>query len=188
MNASPGRDAGPSTGIAYHETIASSWTERYSRGGFKRRAEFFVGDVLPHVKLNGEWIDVGCGSGFFSRILAARGAKVLGLDGSAGMIEAARSAPPAPGTATPPGYDVKPIEALGDVQGAFDGAICLSVIEYLDDPAAAVRAIARLTKPGAPLLLSAPNRRSSLRRLSAPRPFPPWNPRAISGRARNSRR
>lgn len=164
MSASPGRAAGPSSGIAYHDTIAASWTDRYARGGFKRRAEFFVDDVLPKTAVKGEWIDVGCGSGFFSRILAAKGARVLGLDGSAGMIESARATAPAAGTVEPPRYDVKPIEALGTVEGAFDGAICLSVIEYLDDPAAALAAIAKLTRRGAPFIVSAPNRQSSLRR------------------------
>jgi len=167
MTTAPGRVASPSVaskGIAYHETLASGWTQRYAGGGFKRRADFFVEAVLPKAAIAGDWIDVGCGSGFFSRILAEQGARVLGLDGSAGMIEAARAAP-APGGAEAPRYDVNTVEDLGGVQGAFDGAICLSVIEYLDDPRAAIAAIARLVKPGGRLALSAPNRHSSLRRL-----------------------
>jgi 2-polyprenyl-6-hydroxyphenyl methylase/3-demethylubiquinone-9 3-methyltransferase len=49
------------------------------------------------------------------------------------------------------------------LDGPFDGAICLSVIEYLDDPKASIGAIARLVRPGGRLLLSAPNRHSTLR-------------------------
>jgi len=43
-------------------------------------------------KLNGKKVlDVGCGSGYFSRILTAKGAKVVGIDNSKYQIEIARS-------------------------------------------------------------------------------------------------
>jgi 2-polyprenyl-6-hydroxyphenyl methylase/3-demethylubiquinone-9 3-methyltransferase len=168
MTTAPGRVASPSVstrGIAYHETLAAGWTQRYAGGGFKRRADFFIEAVLPKALVGGDWIDVGCGSGFFSRVLAERGAKVVGFDGSPAMIEAARATATAKGTTEAPRYDVMAIEDLAAVKGSFDGAICLSVIEYVENPRAAIAAIAGLVKPGGRLLLSAPNRHSSLRRL-----------------------
>ena len=80
-----------SQAIGYHDALAEGWTRRYASGGFKRRADFFTSQVLPKTRIAGEWIDVGCGSGFFSRILASAGANVLGVDGSAPMIAAARA-------------------------------------------------------------------------------------------------
>jgi 2-polyprenyl-3-methyl-5-hydroxy-6-metoxy-1,4-benzoquinol methylase len=74
--------ADASDAIAYHESLAAGWTDRYASGGFKRRAAFFTEEVLPRLAPTGEWLDVGCGSGVVSRLLAGAGARVLGLDGS----------------------------------------------------------------------------------------------------------
>ena len=85
--------ANPAAAIAYHDTLAEGWARRYESGGFKRRAEFFLHEVLPRAAVGGRWLDVGCGSGVFSRMLATAGAQVTGVDGSAAMIEAARAIP-----------------------------------------------------------------------------------------------
>ena len=143
MTIAPGGAAAPegSQAIRYHDTLADGWTQRYARGGFKRRADFFTSEVLPKATISGDWIDVGCGSGYFSRILAASGAHVLGVDGSAAMIAAARAFP---GAALPLRYEVRTVESLSQERGAFDGALFLSVMEYLDDPAAGLGAVAGL--------------------------------------------
>ena len=48
-------------------------------------------------------------------------------------------------------------------RGVFDGALLLSVMEYLDDPAASLGVVASLLRPGGTLVLSAPNRHSGVR-------------------------
>ena len=164
MTNAPGEAAAPPSGgeaIRYHDTLADGWTQRYASGGFKRRADFFLSQVLPRAKVAGSWIDVGCGSGYFSRIVAKAGARVLGVDGSAAMIDAARGFS-GPGPA--PTYEVKTVEDLARESGAFDGALFLSVMEYLEDPSASLGAVASLLRPGGTLILSAPNRHSGLRR------------------------
>ena len=142
--------------IAYHETLAAGWSGRYAAGGFKRRAEFFSREVLPRLSPRGDWLDVGCGSGVFSRLLAGTGAKVLGLDGSPAMVEAARKA----GGAR---FEVGRVEDVGALPATFDGAICLSVLEYLETPDRALAAIAGRLKPGGRVAFSLPNRGSTLR-------------------------
>jgi 2-polyprenyl-3-methyl-5-hydroxy-6-metoxy-1,4-benzoquinol methylase len=164
MTTAPVEAAAPDTGspaIAYHDKLASGWTRRYASGGFKRRADFFTQDVLPKAKIAGDWIDVGCGSGVFSRILVGAGAQVIGVDGSDAMISAARAFSPAGST---PRYEVKTVEQLGAETRRYDGAVFLSVMEYLDDPSASLGMVARLLRPGGTLILSAPNRNSGLRR------------------------
>lgn len=146
--------------IAYHDDLATGWSGRYASGGFQRRADFFGREVLPLLAPRGRWIDVGCGSGVFSRILENLGADVLGVDGSSAMIEAARAG----GGAPAPRYEVRTIELLYREPGGFEGVLCLSVIEYLDDPTAGLAILTRLLRPGGVLALSAPNRRSGLRR------------------------
>lgn len=165
MTIAPGGAASPEPGsqaIRYHDTLAESWTERYASGGFKRRADFFTTEVLPKAAISGDWIDVGCGSGVFSRMLAAAGANVLGVDGSAAMIAAARAVPR---SERAPRYEIRTVESLSQERGAFEGALFLSVMEYLDDPAASLGAVAGLVRPGGTLILSAPNRHSGVRRL-----------------------
>src|SRR5579863_4388408 len=150
---------GAGDAIAYHESLAAGWTQRYASGGFRRRADFFATDVLPGLGVSGDWIDVGCGSGVFSRMLAQAGARVLGLDGSPAMVEAARAVSPAAN----PRFEVGRVEDVAALAPVFDGAICLSVLEYVAEPGAALAAIAGRLKPGGRLALSAPNRGSTLR-------------------------
>ena len=148
-----------SDAVAYHEQLASGWSERYASGGMRRRAEFFRAQVLPSLAVSGDWLDVGCGSGVFSRMLAEAGARVLGLDGSPAMVEAARTA--SLGGALR--FEHGRVEDVATLSEAYDGAICLSVIEYLREPQAALAAIAGRLKPGGRLVVSAPNRGSTLR-------------------------
>ena len=145
--------------IAYHETLAAGWSGRYAAGGMRRRANFFTSDVLPRLRASGDWLDVGCGSGVFSRKLGEAGARVLGLDGSPAMVEAARGA----SQGTNCRFEVARVEDVESLSERFDGAVCLSVIEYLERPEAAIAAIAAKLKPGGRLAFSAPNRRSTLR-------------------------
>ncbi len=154
-------NADASDAIAYHEGLAAGWTDRYASGGFKRRAAFFTEAVLPRLAPAGEWLDVGCGSGVFSRLLAGAGARVLGLDGSQAMVDAAR----AHAGKLAARFEVRKVEDVATLEGVFDGAICLSVLEYLERPEAALEAIAGRLRPGAKLALSAPNRGSTLRRV-----------------------
>lgn len=151
--------AGTGDAIAYHELLAAGWSERYASGGFRRRAEFFRAEVLPRLKPAGEWIDVGCGSGVFTRMLGQSGAQVLGLDGSPAMVEAARAVSKAANLR----FEVGRVEDVGALTRSFDGAICLSVLEYMPDPGAALAAIVSRLKSGGGLALSAPNRASTVR-------------------------
>ena len=170
MSSTRGRLASPAPyfeAIAYHDHLAAGWDQRYRRGGFKRRADFFKNKVLPLVRPGGDWLDVGCGTGYFSRLLAERGANVTGVDGSAEMIAAAKSfaADTAEPRYTMPRFAVQNIESLGDQAERFDGVICLNVIEYLTLPESRFADLAAALRPGGTLVVSAPNGRSLVRTL-----------------------
>jgi len=170
MLSTRGRVANPAPffeAIAYHDHLAAGWDQRYRRGGFKRRADFFGNKVLPLVQPHGDWLDVGCGTGYFSRLLAERGASVTGVDGSVEMIAAAKSfaADPAGSRYIMPRFDVQNIESMAERTDRFDGVICLNVIEYLKSPDSSFADLARALRPGGTLVVSAPNRRSLVRRL-----------------------
>jgi len=141
-------------GVDYHERLASGWTDRYAGGGFRRRYDFVAGSVLPDTLAGQNWIDVGCGSGVFTRLLAERGAKALGVDGAAAMVAAAEGGGTAGGALR---YRRAAVEELGGIGERFDGLLCLSVVEYVDDPDAAFADFAALLVPGGRLVMSVPN-------------------------------
>ena len=150
--------------IQHHELLARGWEERYNSGGFKRRAEYFQEQMLPHLDVSGKWLDAGCGSGNFSRVLVEHGASVTGVDAADGMIEAANIlSKDHPDRERLSFAWVGTVEALPDADETYDGVLCLSVLEYLPDPVAAMQEFARVLKPGGQVAVSLANRRSPLR-------------------------
>ncbi len=94
--------------------------------------------------------DVGCGPGHVAAWLAARGARVVGVDLSEGMIEVARSRHPGPE------YRVGSMLALPLDDGGLRGALALYAIIHLDDAERelAMRELARVLEPNGWLLLA----------------------------------
>jgi len=179
------RDGGQSaagTAIALHDALAEEWDAKYARGGFRRRSLFFQREILPLLPLKGHWLDAGCGTGHFSRLLARRGMTVCGVDGSARMISIAVEL--AAKFERPDALRFEPIETverLPFTDRSFSGCICLSVIEYLDTPLAALDELVRILEPSGILVFSVPDSGSWLRRLQK-------LPVRIFGRPRNWRR
>ena len=91
-------------------------------------------------------LDVGCGTGSLSSTLAriTRAAKIVGVDPSAGFIEAARS------QITDPRVTIE----LGDAQdlpysdASFDRCLALLIVNFIPDAPKAAREMRRVTKPG----------------------------------------
>lgn len=151
--------------IQFHDTCASTWDAKYASGGFRKRAAFFERQVLPSLDRPGRWLDVGCGSGFFGRMLAAaRGVRVTGVDASAPMIDAATAEAAAAGLGASLDFQrIESAERLPFAAGEFAGALCLSVLEYLGDPLAGLDELARVVAPGGVLVVSVPHARSVVR-------------------------
>ncbi len=107
-------------------------------------------------------LEVGCGSGHFTRWLATRGGRVLGVDPSAGMIAVAREASGAVG------YVLAAAEALPFADRSVDVVAFITTLEFLPDPTAALAEAARLARTG--ILLGVLNLASPLgvqRRVAA---------------------
>ncbi len=91
-------------------------------------------------------LDVATGTGLVARALARRGAAVVGLDQSEPMLDAARA---------------RTRESTGSIElvrgeaerlpfgdGEFDALTFTYLLRYVDDPAATVRELARVVRPG----------------------------------------
>jgi 2-polyprenyl-3-methyl-5-hydroxy-6-metoxy-1,4-benzoquinol methylase len=97
-------------------------------------------------------LDVGCGTGRHALPLAARGARLVGLDPTPEMIERARQ------KARGQGLDVAlrlgSVEALDPALGQFDLVLCCLVLSHVPDLPAAAAALAAHVRPGGRLIVS----------------------------------
>ena len=86
--------------------------------------------------------DVGCGPGAFAAALHARGAQVTAIDSARAMLDAVGAR----------GLGCELVEAdalaLPLAAGSHDAACMVQVLEYIDDPVAALREAARVVRPG----------------------------------------
>jgi SAM-dependent methyltransferase len=89
-------------------------------------------------------LDVGCGVGRWSRLLAARGAEVLGVDLSPTMIAQAQQRAAAEGVAGRCRFQVRDLATL-DVGERFDLVLGVTVLQHILDPRALRAALAAMT-------------------------------------------
>jgi ubiquinone/menaquinone biosynthesis C-methylase UbiE len=122
-------------------------------------------DLRTHVReflagIDGPILDVGCGSGAYSRSLRAAhpGRLIVAADLSEGMA-AAGGAPNAVADAT----------ALPFADRSFDAAVALHMLYHVPSPAAAIAEIRRVLRPGGTLVIStnAAGDKAELRRVHA---------------------
>ncbi len=149
--------------VTLHDAVAPHWDVRYRSGGFLRRANFFKREILPFIARQGHWLDAGCGSGYFARLLAARGVHVTGVDASAPMIEAAKLANRTDISGLLNFVVIRDVVRLPFADDSFAGCLCLSVLEYVDEPYESLNELARVIKPGGVLVLSVPCYYSAVR-------------------------
>lgn len=97
-------------------------------------------------------LDVGCGAGALARSLAARGARVTGVDPNTEALAVAREAVPA-GT-----FRAAGAEALPFADASFDGAVFLNSLHHVPKPVMhrALGEAARVVGPAGPIVVVEP--------------------------------
>ena len=102
-------------------------------------------------------LDVGCGGGILSEAMARAGAQVLGIDLSQAVLDVAELHALESKVAVD--YRLVPLEQLAQERpAAFDLVTCMEMLEHVPDPAAGVKALAALVKPGGDVIVSTINR------------------------------
>jgi SAM-dependent methyltransferase len=106
--------------------------------------EVFVDWLAPAQALR--WVDVGCGSGAFSELLAQRcaPAEIQGVDPSEAQLAYARTRPAARVAA----FRQADAMALPFPDDRFDAAVMALVIFFVPEPAKGVAEMARVVRPG----------------------------------------
>jgi len=127
------------------EANAPTWT-RLSRAGYdvcrdhQNTPAFF--EMLPDVAgLDG--IDIGCGEGHNTRLLAARGARVVAVDFVSGFVRAAAMEQP-----NGIRYAVADALRLPFADGSFDFATAFMSLMDVAGPEGALPEVARILRPG----------------------------------------
>lgn len=135
------------------QSIADEWIAHADTNDY--RNHFLMPNMLAMAgNVAGlDLLDLGCGEGGYGRELARRGARVVGVDGSARLIEVAR----ARAASAKVSVDLHCANAnrLDGVAGAsFDRVLASMSLMDVEDYPGAIREIARVLRPGGELLMS----------------------------------
>ncbi|HYO80487.1 MAG TPA: class I SAM-dependent methyltransferase [Bryobacteraceae bacterium] len=95
-------------------------------------------------------LDVGCGPGYLSSLLAARGYVVTGIERQEGT-----GPNPFPSSVTLIEADLE--AGLPRLTETFDYVLCADILEHLRDPGRLLRQLRAVLSPGATLIASLPN-------------------------------
>jgi 2-polyprenyl-3-methyl-5-hydroxy-6-metoxy-1,4-benzoquinol methylase len=162
MGTSPATPAFES--VAFHADLAPGWEQRYAKKSFRARIAALEECLCGENLAGSNWLDAGCGTGTLSRWLAERGCDVLGVDAAPTMVAKADELSSDWGASRRPSFaHIETIQRIPVESARFDGILCSSVLEYVDDPAGCLAEFARVLKPGGLLLVSVPNRDSIVR-------------------------
>jgi SAM-dependent methyltransferase len=102
-----------------------------------------------HVTSGARLFDAGCGAGLLSLLASLRGAHVTALDASAALVEIARERLPR--------ADIRigELETLPFEDGSFDAVAAVNSVFYAQNMAAAMRELARVTRSGGRVVVTA---------------------------------
>jgi 2-polyprenyl-6-hydroxyphenyl methylase/3-demethylubiquinone-9 3-methyltransferase len=145
--------------IAKFEELANRWWDPHSE--FRPLHEINplrLDYIEARAPLAGRHVlDVGCGGGILAEAMAARGARVTGIDLGQAPLAVARLHLKESGL----DIDYRRIsaEALAAEQPhSYDVVTCMEMLEHVPDPASTISACAHLVKPGGHVFFSTINR------------------------------
>lgn len=147
----------PAAVMGYRDSVENfserAWGRLFSLIGPLREAGQRTIMWLPSSRL-GRLLDIGCGSGFFIRLMKRHGWDVYGVE-------------PDPNAAAIAGEGLEPghvrtgwLDDSGFQKESFDVVTMSHVIEHLLDPVDILLKIRNILKPGGLLIVAAPNSRS----------------------------
>lgn len=121
---------------------AAWWQAEFTEGADPEYSEQILPLIAERLPPSGLMVDVGCGEGQVSRLAAARGLEVIGVDPSGlQVVEAQRRG-------GGPRYCRASAAGLPVRDGVADVAVACLVFEHIDDLDGAIDEVARVLRPG----------------------------------------
>ena len=132
--------------------------EAYKRFFYRARFRAVLGALDPQA--GEEILEVGCGSGAYTRELVERGARVTATEVAPGpLAQARRNLGP---LAAETELRIEDAQRLSLPDGRFDKVLLSEVIEHVPEPDRAIAEAARVLRPGGLLVVSTPSRLSPM--------------------------
>ncbi|HBS28418.1 MAG TPA: ArsR family transcriptional regulator [Phycisphaerales bacterium] len=141
--------------LAERRTDSLSFFGRVAGEWDKVRTELFGEDFTARALLallppDWEVADLGCGTGNASELLAPRVRRVIAVDQSGPMLEAARKRLEGVRNVR---FEAGALESLPLESGSVDACVCALVLHHVAEPLAAVREMRRILRPGGAALI-----------------------------------
>src|SRR6266496_4091799 len=125
-----------------------NWESPAGRQRWKRRVQMLSGHLRPGMTI----LEIGCGTGYFTRELTQRGADIIAIDVSPDLLEIAKAKYSAPNVR----YEIQNAYALSYADAMFDSVVGSSILHHLEIEEA-LRDIYRVLKPGGTIYFTEPN-------------------------------
>ena len=168
---------------AWLERSRAAWDARAERWDARAEANALAPDraadlerIWTALRLTPEArvLDAGCGTGQLAIALAARGARVTGVDLSPEMIRRANGHAMARGVAVE--WRTGDIAHLAEPLAVYDAILARVLLQFVPDVPATLRELRRVLRPGGRLLASVPGALSPIYRASWQRHQPGGDP------------
>jgi 2-polyprenyl-3-methyl-5-hydroxy-6-metoxy-1,4-benzoquinol methylase len=125
-----------------------NWESAAGKLRWARRVKMLSEHLRPGMSV----LELGCGTGYFTRELARSGAEIVAVDVSPELLEIAKSSWSAPNVR----YEIQNAYRLTYPDAAFDSVVGSSVLHHLEIEQA-LREIYRVLKPGGKMFFTEPN-------------------------------
>jgi ubiquinone/menaquinone biosynthesis C-methylase UbiE len=147
----------------HFDAVSSEWDDLYHGRSlralvFQQRSSFVLKWIeqlsLPQ---GSRVLDIGCGPGWVSIVLAERGFRVSSIDSAQAMIETTRRNVHSSAKEELVNVSVGDAHRLAFSDETFSVVMALGVLSYLHPPQQALREMARVTRPGGYVILTSAN-------------------------------
>ena len=125
-----------------------NWESPAGRQRWQRRVQMLSGHLRPGMSI----LEIGCGTGYFTRELTQRGADIVAIDVSPDLLEIAKAKYSAPNVR----YEIQNAYSLTYADAMFDSVVGSSILHHLEIEEA-LREIYRVLKPGGTIYFTEPN-------------------------------